>query len=86
MISLLWLKKPICHLFFRQKEEDILRRLTKCAVWYGRYPVPSSYKDYKPVMFSDGEQHIVSGFSSTDVQRIKKIIDEIQELLSKANS
>jgi hypothetical protein len=62
--------------------EDLLRRLTRCAVWHGRYPLPLRYKDIDPSeQFIDNEKRLVSYFSGDDIAKIRGLIKEIQYLL-----
>ena len=55
-------------------EEGILRRLTRSAVWSGRYPVPIKYGDVAGrEVFSDGEDRSVSWFARDDLKKINSL-------------
>lgn len=51
-------------------ECQLLKRLTYCAVWHGRYPVPLKARDF--------EQRIGDFFSSTDIPVIQGLIKKIK--------
>lgn len=60
-------------------EEDLLIRLTQCAVWLGRYPVPiypdalrGSHK------FSDGVRRFTACFFREDVGNLKVLVDKVR--------
>lgn len=62
-----------------KKEEDLLRRLTRSSVWAGRYPVPLNYKASSGLeKFSSGEDFRTSWFSSTDVERLNQLVEDIK--------
>ena len=67
---------------YTHEEEDLLRRLSRCAIWAGRYPVPLKYTDGAGgTKFSDGNEYSVSWFGSTDVVRLCALVDKIKKLL-----
>ncbi len=60
---------------FGLEEEDLLRRLTRHAVWAGRYPVPIHYKKSAVAEeFSDRKEHHVSYFGGNDLERLKELV------------
>jgi len=63
---------------FGLEEEDLLRRLTRHAVWEGRYPVPILYKKSAVAEeFSDGKEHHVSWFGGNDLERLKELVSKV---------
>ena len=71
------------HLNISSEEEDLLRRLTRSATWYGRYPVPLYYKHISGVeIFSDGKEYSVSWFGGNDLERLNKFIETLKDRLS----
>jgi hypothetical protein len=61
------------------EEEDLLRRLTRAAIWAGRYPLPIEFGDLAgSEEFSDGKTWSVSYFGGNDIDRLKKLIDKIR--------
>lgn len=67
---------------FNTQEEDLLRRLTRHAIWAGRYPVPLKYHDSSGIEnFEDGKEYLVSWFAGNDLERLKALIECINEQL-----
>ncbi len=65
---------------YEQNEEDLLRRLTRHAIWAGRYPVPVKYQKAKVCeVFENGQNYNVSWFGKTDVESIKNLIKKTKE-------
>jgi hypothetical protein len=65
------------------QSEDLLRRLEQCAVWRGRYPVPTAYPEFSgSAVFSDGKQYKVTWFGGKDVERLKNLIEAIRTELN----
>jgi hypothetical protein len=57
-------------LSYSVEEEDLLRRLTRSAIWFGRYPAPLNYaKMSGKTKFSDGNEYMVSWFGGSDIER-----------------
>ena len=57
-------------------EEDLLRRLTRSAVWFGRYPVPLKYGHVSGIQkYSDDHDYSVSWFGRDDGQAIRSFVD-----------
>lgn len=66
-------------------EEDLLRRLTRHAVWAGRYPGPVNYGHSAPgAEFSDGRRRPVAWFGGDDIPRLKALITKIRTELELA--
>jgi len=60
-------------------EEDLLRRLTRSAIWAGRYPVPIEFGELASgEEFSDGKVWSISYLGGKDVERLRKLIDKIR--------
>jgi hypothetical protein len=52
-------------------EEDLLRRLKRCAIWCGRYPVPLSYAEMSgEESFMDGKRRSISWYGRGDIDRL----------------
>ena len=66
-------------LTIRLEEEDLLRRLTRSAIWAGRYPLPIEFNELAGgEEFSDGKVWSVSYLGGKDVERLRKLIDKIR--------
>ncbi|MEQ1663729.1 MAG: hypothetical protein ABL877_13635 [Thiobacillus sp.] len=62
-------------LAYSDTEEDLLRRLTRSAIWFGRYPAPLDYADMSgQKKFDDGNEYTVSWFGEGDVERLNTFI------------
>ncbi len=59
------------------KEESYLRRLSRAAVWAGRYPVPLEHKDLLGKKYSDGEIHMEAFFTRGEIKGINKLLDKL---------
>ncbi len=60
---------------YSSEEEDLLRRLTRSAIWFGRYPAPLDYSEMSgQETFSDGNEFAVSWFGGNDVPRLNAFI------------
>jgi len=67
---------------YNTEEEDLLRRLTRNAIWAGRYPVPLNYQKSAPgEKFNDGKEYSVSWFGSNDVARLNEFILKVADEL-----
>ena len=65
----------LVELSYSDREDDLLRRLTRSAIWFGRYPVPLSYSDMSGrEPFADGNEYTVSWFGESDVERLNAFI------------
>jgi hypothetical protein len=72
---------------FDYEEEDLLRRLTRNAVWAGRYPVPLNYRDSSgSERFSNGEEYSVSWFGGKDIKRLNALIERVNSHLGNENA
>lgn len=59
-----------------QEEEDLLRRLTRGATWFGRYPAPLKHSEMSGTeRFSDGKEYSVSWFGREDVTKVGTFIN-----------
>lgn len=68
------------------EEEDLLRRLTRHAIWAGRYPIPLGYKESAvSEKFSNGSHHHISWFGKSDIERLNSLIIRIKESLELKN-
>jgi hypothetical protein len=66
----------LVDLTLEKGEEDLLRRLTRSAIWFGRYPVPLDYPDIDGrAQFSDGKEYSLSWFGRTDVLRLNALVE-----------
>ena len=54
----------------KSSEHRLLKRLTYCAIWYGRYPVPAKAEHF--------ESSIGDLFSDTDIPIMQSIITKIK--------
>lgn len=56
-------------------EEDLLRRLSRCAEWADRYPSPLRYEEMSGVeQFADGEEYSLRWFGGRDVEKLNHFI------------
>jgi len=68
---------------FTDEQEDLLRRLTRSAIWYGRYPIPLDYRHSAGAeIFEDENKYSVSWFGSKDIERINDFIEELKRQFS----
>lgn len=66
----------------QEGEEDLLRRLSRCAEWAGRYPSPLRYEEMSGAeKFSDGESYSLSWFGGHDVERLNDFIPSLPQRL-----
>lgn len=66
-----------------QEEEDLLRRLTRSATWFGRYPSPLKYAEISGVeKFNDGREYGVSWFGREDVNKLRNFINGLPARLA----
>ena len=62
-------------LILQGHDEDLLRRLTRSAVWFGRYPAPLRHSDMAgTVRFADGNDYSVSWFGANDVEELNALV------------
>lgn len=63
-------------------EEDLLRRLSRCAEWAGRYPSPLRYEEMSgSEKFADGEIYSLSWFGGNDIAKLNAFIPSLPERL-----
>jgi hypothetical protein len=61
------------------EEEDLLRRLTRAAIWAGRYPIPIEFGELSGgEQFSDGSVRSISYLGGKDVDRLRKLLSKIR--------
>lgn len=59
-------------------EEDLLRRLSRCAEWAGRYPSPLRYEEMSGTeKFSDGADYSLRWFGGRDVEKLNSFIPSL---------
>jgi hypothetical protein len=63
---------------FMDHDEELLHRLTLCAVWRGRYPVPHDYQGGGEV-FKDGKWRDLGILGANDIPRIKDFVQRIRQ-------
>ena len=65
-------------------EETLLKNLSRCAVWFGRYPTPSKPKDLKGFHDSEFQNTPIpfSSYTNMDLEDIKAIISRIRSKLN----
>lgn len=69
-------------LVLKDREEDLLRRLRRSAVWHGRYPVPLDYLEMSgEEKFLDGKKRLISWYGRNDVDRLNALIIGLPERL-----
>lgn len=67
-------------------EEDLLRRLTRSATWFGRYPSPLKYAEMSGIeRFRDGKEYQVSWFGCEDVTKLRTFITSLPARLGLPN-
>lgn len=69
-------------LVLTKQEEDLLRRLERSAVWYGRYPVPLTINELQPKKFTDGRMHTLANFKKADTEHLLVLREKIRNELS----
>lgn len=75
--DLVKLSKFLC-LEVNREEDDLLHRLTRAAIWFGRYPAPVNYSEMSGIKkFSDGKEYRVSWFGGKDVVKLTAFIDSL---------
>jgi hypothetical protein len=63
------------------EEEDLLKRLTRNAIWAGRYPVPIQVKDLDLDRYSNGQEFNPSAFKRSDFEKIKQLREKILNMI-----
>lgn len=67
------------NLSMNAEEEELLQRLKRAVLWFGRYPVPRYYRNRDRAQLSDGKTYSTSWIGSTDAHRIKQLIKRIRD-------
>jgi len=62
-----------------QLREDLLRRLSRSALWHGRYPIPLEYRSGKTAKFLDGKEYTISLSREIDLDLVKELINDIKQ-------
>ena len=66
------------NLHLEDGEEDLLRRLSRCAEWAGRYPSPLRYEEMSGAeQFSDGKEYSLRWFGGRDVEKLNQFIPSL---------
>jgi hypothetical protein len=60
-------------------QEDLLRRLSRSAVWHGRYPIPLDYRSGKTAKFLDGKEYTISLAREIDLDLLKELVEDIKQ-------
>ena len=65
-------------------EETLLKKLSRSAVWFGRYPTPPQPKDLKRFHDSEYENTPIpfSSYMNTDLEEIRAIISRIKSKIN----
>jgi hypothetical protein len=66
------------HLSIDIREEELLRRMARAAVWHGRYPVPVSHRARNAAKFSNGKEYSTSWQGGADIARIKEFVHKLR--------
>ncbi len=61
------------------EEEELLQRMRRAVVWFGRYPVPKYYRDRDRAKLQDGKTYSTSWEGSMDAHRTKQLIRRIRD-------
>ena len=77
--NLVKLAREACFPIRDQLQEDLLRRLARSAVWYGRYPVATNFHRANKERFLDGKEYDTSLFREIDVEEVNILIEQIRE-------
>lgn len=73
----------LVKLSFESGEEDLMRRLTRSAVWFGRYPVPLDYEEMSGTdIFEDGKEYLISWFGGNDIGRLNSFVSSLPARLN----
>jgi hypothetical protein len=68
---------------FALGNEEYLKKLTRSAIWYGRYPMPTNPSDFNPFSVTQQNQksYSLSSYTSMDVKEVKRLVNEIRGFL-----
>jgi hypothetical protein len=67
-------------------EEELLERLKRAVLWFGRYPVPTTYQNSNKKRLKDGRTYSTSWLGGTDTARISALIERLRNHLGAARS
>jgi len=67
-------------------EEELLERLKRAVVWFGRYPVPTRYQNRDRTRLKDGKIYSTSWRGGADPPRINALIKRLREHLGAPES
>jgi len=69
---------------FALGNEEYLKKLTRSAIWYGRYPMPTNPSDFNTfgVAEQDKTPYSLSSYTSMDVKEVKRLVNEIRGFLN----
>ncbi len=59
-------------------DEELLARLTWAVRWFGRYPIPLSFKGMDKTKLSDGKTYSTTVLAGNDLERIKTLITTLR--------
>jgi hypothetical protein len=65
-------------------DEELLRKLSRSATWYGRYPIPTKPDKFETTFISEDETELIflSSYATTDVQEIEKWVEKLKTSLN----
>jgi hypothetical protein len=68
---------------FTKDNEEYLRKLSRSAIWYGRYPVPTNHSDINVVFTSEVDKtyYTLSSYTNTDLDEVNRLIKELKIIL-----
>jgi len=78
------LAKRASLLNFTLGNEEYLKKLTRSAIGYGRYPMPTNPSDFNTfsVAEQDKKRYSLSSYTSMDVKEVKRLVNEIRGFLN----
>ena len=62
-----------------EMDKELLSRLERAAVWYGRYPIPKCFRGRSETTLPNGRQIFTSWVGRNDVQLIEQFLDRFRE-------
>ena len=60
-------------------EEELLERLKRAVLWFGRYPVPKDFRNHDKKRLSDRKLHSTSWVGGADSPRINSLIKRLRD-------
>lgn len=67
-------------------EEELLERLKRAVVWFGRYPVPTDYRNRDQKRLNNGKIYSTSWVGGADAARINALIKRLRKHLEAPES